>query len=71
MPCAQEWHQPGMLDVVGPRAFGYDLDDMTAIALAGIAAVVGHNWSVYVRFTGGRGVNVVFEVRAWLPRAQQ
>ena len=26
MPCAPEWHQPGMLDVVGPRAFGYDLD---------------------------------------------
>lgn len=26
MPCAPEWHQEGMLDVVGPRAFGYDLD---------------------------------------------
>jgi len=26
MPCAPEWHQPGMLDLVGPRAFGYDLD---------------------------------------------
>jgi DUF917 family protein len=26
MPCAPEWHQDGMLDVVGPRAFGYDLD---------------------------------------------
>ena len=26
MPCAPEWHQPGMLDIVGPRAFGYDLD---------------------------------------------
>ena len=26
MPCAPEWHQPGMLDVVGPRAFGYDID---------------------------------------------
>ncbi len=26
MPCAPEWHQDGMLEVVGPRAFGYDLD---------------------------------------------
>jgi acyl phosphate:glycerol-3-phosphate acyltransferase len=25
-------------------------------AAAGIAAVVGHNWSVFIRFTGGRGV---------------
>lgn len=26
LPCAPEWHRPGMLDVVGPRAFGYDVD---------------------------------------------
>lgn len=26
MPCAPEWHRPGMLDLVGPAAFGYDLD---------------------------------------------
>ncbi len=26
MPCAPEWHQDGMLDLVGPRAFGYDVD---------------------------------------------
>lgn len=26
LPCAPQWHQDGMLDVVGPRAFGYDLD---------------------------------------------
>lgn len=25
--------------------------------LAGMAAVVGHNWSVFLRFSGGRGVN--------------
>lgn len=25
MPCAPEWHQPGMLDLVGPKAFGYDI----------------------------------------------
>jgi acyl phosphate:glycerol-3-phosphate acyltransferase len=27
-----------------------------AAATAGIAAIVGHNWSVFIRFTGGRGV---------------
>lgn len=27
-----------------------------AAALAGLAAIVGHNWSVFIRFTGGRGV---------------
>ncbi len=26
MPCAPEWHKPGMLDIVGPRAFGYDVE---------------------------------------------
>lgn len=26
MPCALEWHKEGMLEVVGPRAFGFDLD---------------------------------------------
>lgn len=26
MPCAPEWHRPGMLDLVGPRAFGYDVE---------------------------------------------
>lgn len=25
-------------------------------AAAGVAAVVGHNWSIFIRFTGGRGV---------------
>jgi DUF917 family protein len=25
MPCAPEWHQPGMLELVGPKAFGYDI----------------------------------------------
>jgi DUF917 family protein len=26
MPCAPEWHQPGWLDLVGPKAFGYDIE---------------------------------------------
>ena len=29
---------------------------------AGIAAVAGHNWSVYLKFTGGRGISVVVGV---------
>jgi glycerol-3-phosphate acyltransferase PlsY len=28
-----------------------------AAAAAGFAAIVGHNWSVFIRFTGGRGVS--------------
>jgi acyl phosphate:glycerol-3-phosphate acyltransferase len=27
-----------------------------AAATAGLAAIVGHNWSIFMRFTGGRGV---------------
>ena len=27
-----------------------------AAALSGFAAIIGHNWSVFIRFTGGRGV---------------
>lgn len=27
-----------------------------AAAVAGFAAIIGHNWSVFIRFTGGRGV---------------
>ena len=26
MPCAPEWHQDGMLELVGPSAFGYEID---------------------------------------------
>ena len=32
------------------------LGDMTAVA-AGIAALVGHNWPLYLGFTGGRGLS--------------
>jgi acyl phosphate:glycerol-3-phosphate acyltransferase len=27
-----------------------------AAAIAGLAAIVGHNWSIFMRFAGGRGV---------------
>lgn len=32
------------------------LPDPWMIAAVGLAAVVGHNWSVFLRFTGGKGV---------------
>jgi glycerol-3-phosphate acyltransferase PlsY len=32
------------------------LDDPWMTAAVGLAAVVGHNWSVFLRFTGGKGV---------------
>jgi glycerol-3-phosphate acyltransferase PlsY len=36
---------------------------------AGVAAVIGHNWSVFLRFRGGRGLAVVIGVLlALLPR---
>jgi acyl phosphate:glycerol-3-phosphate acyltransferase len=36
--------------------FGGDELTEWAAALAGVAAIVGHNWSVFIGFTGGRGV---------------
>lgn len=36
--------------------FGADALVDWAAALAGFTAIVGHNWSVFIRFTGGRGV---------------
>jgi glycerol-3-phosphate acyltransferase PlsY len=36
--------------------FADDASVEWASAVAGFAAIVGHNWSVFIRFTGGRGV---------------
>ncbi len=35
LPCAPEWHQPGMLELVGPKAFGYDVD---FVSMGGVTA---------------------------------
>ena len=38
--------------------------------LAGLAAVCGHNWTIFLKFKGGKGVNTsagVFLGLAWLP----
>ncbi|MDR5683489.1 MAG: glycerol-3-phosphate 1-O-acyltransferase PlsY [Armatimonadota bacterium] len=38
-----------------------DLDAGWAVA-AGLAAIVGHNWSVFLRFAGGKGIATSFGV---------
>ena len=45
----------GILPVLLIRALDASL---TVQVAAGLAAVAGHNWSPYLRFTGGRGVSV-------------
>jgi glycerol-3-phosphate acyltransferase PlsY len=42
--------------VIGNFGFG----TLVAQVLAALAAVVGHNWSVFLRFKGGRGVATFF-----------
>jgi glycerol-3-phosphate acyltransferase PlsY len=42
--------------VVGNFGFG----TLVAQVLAALAAVVGHNWSIFLRFKGGRGVATFF-----------
>lgn len=47
----------GVAAVLVARAlFGADPLAEWLAAIAGFAAIVGHNWSVFIRFTGGRGV---------------
>ena len=45
----------GVAAVLIARAIGGDAAEWAA-AVAGFAAIVGHNWSVFIGFTGGRGV---------------
>ncbi|HAW60414.1 MAG TPA: acyl-phosphate glycerol 3-phosphate acyltransferase [Actinobacteria bacterium] len=30
--------------------------DASVVVLAGLAAIVGHNWSIYLKFSGGKGI---------------
>ncbi|MHB8781562.1 MAG: glycerol-3-phosphate 1-O-acyltransferase PlsY [Candidatus Geothermincolia bacterium] len=43
----------GALAVAGAQWLGLD---PVFVLLAGFAAICGHNWSVYLRFSGGKGV---------------
>lgn len=45
----------GALPIILARGLGYS-DGVTM--LAGVAAVAGHNWPVFLRFNGGRGVSL-------------
>lgn len=38
---------------IGP----FTLDDQGAQVIAAVAAVIGHNWSIYLKFQGGKGVD--------------
>ena len=55
----------GVAPVLVVRALGQDL---TYQALAGAGSIVGHNWSIYLKFSGGRGLSVILGsllVLAW------
>jgi glycerol-3-phosphate acyltransferase PlsY len=49
----------GTLPVIVARALD---QDPSVQAAAGVAAIAGHNWSLYIRFTGGRGLATAFGV---------
>mgnify|MGYP001563636378 CR=1 FL=1 len=56
-----------MLAVYLARVMGLELYQQI---LVGIAAIIGHNWPVFLRFSGGRGilttVGVIFVLAPWL-----
>ena len=55
----------GVAPILVVRALGQDL---TYQALAGAGSIVGHNWSIYLKFSGGRGLSVILGsllVLAW------
>lgn len=49
----------GALAIVIAKALSVDL---LVVFIVGVAAVIGHNWSVFLRFRGGRGLAVVIGV---------
>ena len=53
----------GFLPSTLARVWGFDWG---IVALAGIAAVIGHDWSLYLGFTGGRGMaTMIGALCAW------
>lgn len=58
----------GLFDIAKaafPTWLGWEfLWDARVAAAAGLAAAVGHNWPVYLRFTGGRGLSCFLGI--WL-----
>ena len=43
----------GTLPIFVARLFGQDVSVQVA---CGLSSIIGHNWSLYIRFTGGRGI---------------
>ena len=54
----------GMLMVWVAKLIGLDIAQQL---IAGMAAIVGHNWSVFLRFSGGRGIGTTIGVILILP----
>lgn len=49
----------GLLPVLLARYWGFET---TVVVLAGVAAVVGHDWSLFLGLTGGRGIGTILGV---------
>jgi len=56
----------GILMVWAAQAAGLNIAQQVAI---GLAAIIGHNWPVFLRFSGGRGVLTTLGVAFFLPLA--
>ena len=57
----------GLIPVVIAQLIGLS---ETWIVTIGLAAIVGHNWSIYLKFKGGKGVTTTYGAYlgiAWLP----
>jgi len=54
----------GLAMVWAAQAAGLDIAQQIAV---GAAAVIGHNWPVFLRFSGGRGIGTVIGVILILP----
>ncbi len=54
----------GMLMVWAAQAVGLGITEQVTV---GLAAIIGHNWSVFLRFSGGRGILTALGVAFILP----
>lgn len=53
----------GIVAILISRSLFHGLaGEATADVIAGMAAIIGHNWSIFIGFKGGRGVVVSFAV---------
>ena len=57
----------GAAAVILTQALGASL---MLVLLAGIAAVAGHNWSIFLQFQGGLGASTSYGALAWLMSGQ-